>query len=87
MIIPYGIDNELFNYQTKRFPEKKKAIFTSNPMRGLSWLLEMWEKNIQPHSKNAILEIYSGSKTYGSFGEKHYDEISSILKKQSLLRI
>ena len=48
----------------------KKVIFTSNPMRGLYWLLDMWEKNIYKNSNGAILEIFSGFETYGKFGNR-----------------
>ena len=85
-IIPYGIDNKLFNYKKIRVPPKRKVIFTSNPMRGLSWLLEMWEKNIYKRSNGAILEIFSGFETYGKFGNKHFNEISDILKKAKSLK-
>ncbi len=86
VVIPYGIDTELLNYKkNKKFPGRK-AIFTSNPMRGLAWLLDMWEKNIYKNSNSSSLEIFSGFQTYGSFGHKHSDEIDSILKKAESLK-
>jgi len=85
VIIPYGIEDKLFNYKKIRVPPKRKVIFTSNPMRGLSWLLKMWEKNIYKKSEGAILEIFSGFETYGKFGKKHSSEISDILKKAKSL--
>ena len=54
-------------------------------MRGLSWLLDMWEKNIYKNSNGAILEIFSGFETYGKFGKKHSRQISNILKKAKSL--
>ena len=85
VIIPYGIEDTLFSYKTTRSPPMRKVIFTSNPMRGLSWLLDMWEKNIYKNSNGAILEIFSGFETYGKFGKKHSRQISNILKKAKSL--
>ena len=85
VIIPYGIDDSLFKARkvSSQFPNK--AIFTSNPMRGLDWLLNMWKKNIFPKSKESFLETYAGKNTYGSFGEKHSSEINRIIKKAKSL--
>ena len=65
---------------------KKDAIFTSNPMRGLEWLLTQWEENIFPNCKNAKLNVYSGFETYGSFGRKHSEKIKEILIKAKSLK-
>ena len=46
----------------------------------------MWEKNIHKNSKDSVLEIYSGSQTYGDFGRKHSNEINKILQKAENLK-
>ncbi len=86
IVIPYGIDDKLFKKKTRDKIPRKNAIFTSNPMRGLSWLLEKWEKSIFPNCENAKLIIFSGFQTYGTYGEKHYDQINNILSKAELLK-
>ena len=86
IVIPYGIDENLFKKKIKSRIPMRNAIFTSNPMRGLSWLLEKWENYIFPKSKNSKLLIYSGFQTYGKFGTKHSREIKEILLKAQSLK-
>ena len=86
IVIPYGVDEDLFRKKTIKKTPKKNAIFTSNPMRGLRWLLEKWEKNIFPECRNSKLYIYSGFQTYGNFGKKHSKEINLILSKAKSLK-
>ncbi len=86
IIIPYGIDKNLFKKITVRSKIPNKAIFTSNPMRGLNWLLNMWKKNIYKNTKSSYLEIFAGSKTYGAFGQKHKNEINTVIKKAKTLK-
>ena len=77
IIIPYGVKKEL--YVKKNKPPKPISIFTSNPMRGLDWLLEKWEKDIFPHVPEARLNLFTGLETYGKFGLKHEKTINKIL--------
>ena len=77
IIIPYGVKKETFAKKTKA--PKPIAIFTSNPMRGLDWLLENWEKNIFPNISSARLNLFTGLETYGKFGLKHEESINKIL--------
>ena len=77
VIIPYGVRDESF-LKKKKAP-KPISIFTSNPMRGLNWLLEQWEKNIFPYVHNARLNLFTGLETYGKFGLKHEKSIKKIL--------
>jgi glycosyltransferase involved in cell wall biosynthesis len=41
-----------------------KAIFTSNPVRGLDHLLTLWCERIQPLVPNAELHLFGGPQTY-----------------------
>ena len=63
-IIPYGVNNETILQRNKA--PKPISIFTSNPMRGLSWLLDQWEKNIFPNVKKARLNLFPRFKRYSS---------------------
>lgn len=85
IVIPYGVDDYLFESKRKK-SLNRNAIFTSNPMRGLNWLLDQWEKRIFPNCKNSKLKIFSGFQTYGKFGRKHSDEIMRILSKAKSLK-
>ena len=63
-IIPYGI-LERFRAASPREPPPPRAIFTSNPLRGLDWLLDLWVARIEPAVPQAELHIYAGGGVYG----------------------
>ncbi|MBC10897.1 MAG: hypothetical protein CMP32_03180 [Rickettsiales bacterium] len=81
IVIPYGVDNSLFINKKKRSCPRPHAIFTSNAMRGLEWLLELWVTKIHPNVKDGKLHLYTGSSTYGKYGQKHLKTINRIIKK------
>ena len=77
VILPLGITDELFLCETT--PEKApdpEVIFTSNPERGLAWLVDIWHNKIITAVPNAKLNVYAGSKTYGG---RHEDLMTNIL--------
>jgi glycosyltransferase involved in cell wall biosynthesis len=63
-IIPYGV-LERFRHAVERAPPPPRAIFTSNPLRGLDWLLDLWVARIAPEVPGAELHIYAGPSVYG----------------------
>ena len=85
-VIPYGIDNAFIKSPKVVVPKRPIAIFTSNPLRGLNWLLDRWEYDVFKKVPKAELHIYSGAETYGKFGRKHSDEIMRILSKAKSLK-
>jgi glycosyltransferase involved in cell wall biosynthesis len=48
-----------------RAPPPPVAIFASNPLRGLDWLLDLWADRIRPALPLAELHLYTGAATYG----------------------
>lgn len=79
VIIPYGIE-DLFRTSTP--PETApppRAIFTSNPLRGLDWLLELWSSKIRPAVPNAELHIFAGAAVYGGDSNPKAAEMSAVL--------
>lgn len=48
-----------------RAPPPPVAIFASNPLRGLDWLLDLWGQRIHPALPLAALHLYTGAATYG----------------------
>src|SRR5438067_8632920 len=62
-IIPYGL-LDCFRHAEPRDPPPPRAVFTSNPLRGLDWLLELWAERIHPAVPDAELHIYSGAAVY-----------------------
>ncbi len=68
-IIPYGLNEGIF--KVKRNETKNmKVYFTSNPLRSLRWLVDIWESKIHPVVPEAELHIFSGWKTYGAWGNQ-----------------
>ena len=41
-VIPYGIAGEFLTAETAQSAPAPRAIFTSNPLRSLDWLLNLW---------------------------------------------
>jgi len=78
LIIPLGLSEEVFTNENvaKKAPEPL-VIFTSNPERGLLWLVDIWIKKIKVSVPNAKLHIFAGHKTYGG---RNKDKIKNILK-------
>jgi glycosyltransferase involved in cell wall biosynthesis len=63
IVIPHGVD-DLFLHAVERAPPPPRAIFTSNPLRGLDWLLDIWSQRIKPSVAEAELHLFTGSSTY-----------------------
>ena len=64
-VISYGL-GELFRQAALRLAAPKpRAIFTSNPLRRLDWVLERWAGEIRPHVPGAELHVFSSLATYG----------------------
>src|ERR1700730_3392227 len=73
-IIPYGILDQ-FREALPREPPPPRAIFTSNPLRGLDWLLDLWAARIAPAIPQAELHIYAGGAVYGIAAVPRMDEV------------
>jgi glycosyltransferase involved in cell wall biosynthesis len=63
-VIPYGL-TELFRQAPPRAVPPPRAIFTSNPLRRLDWVLERWAEAIRPKVPGAELHVFSSLATYG----------------------
>jgi hypothetical protein len=72
--IPYGV-LDCFREAAPREPPPPRAIFTSNPLRGLDWLLNLWVARIAPAVPEAELHIYGGAAVYGMAGTPRMDEV------------
>ncbi len=85
LIIPYGID-PVFLEGTPRPPPPPHAIFTSNPLRSLDWLLELWQHRIYPQVPDAELHVFSGQRTYGSAGDAKAPRMAEVLGRANALK-
>ncbi|MBL8558361.1 MAG: glycosyltransferase [Hyphomonadaceae bacterium] len=67
-IIPLGIESAFLTTPRNGEIPPPRAVFTSNPMRGLAALLILWREAIRPRVPNAELHIFSGPQVYGATG-------------------
>ena len=79
--IPYGI-SEVFRTATPPdAPPGPRAVFTSNPLRSLDWLLELWAVLIRPAVPGAELHVFSGPATYGAHGDARSAQMAPVLDR------
>lgn len=84
-IVPYGL-TDIFCHATERsVPPAPRAVFTSNPMRSLDWLLDIWVKHISPIVPGAELHVFAGMATYGVAGAAKAETMGPVLKRAATL--
>jgi glycosyltransferase involved in cell wall biosynthesis len=83
-IIPYGILDR-FRNAVPREPPAPRAIYTSNPLRGLDWLLDLWVERIKPAVPAAELHIYAGGAVYGFAGTPRARRMDEVLARADRL--
>ncbi len=79
VVIPYGVDDRFRTASAPATPPRPRAVFTSNPLRGLDWLIELWVSRIHPAMRQAELHIFSGAATYGAAGDAKAAQMKPIL--------
>jgi glycosyltransferase involved in cell wall biosynthesis len=67
-VIPFGLNQEVFKADLNDTRRNLRVYFTSNPMRSLRWLVDIWETHIHPNVPAAELHVFSGWQTYGAWG-------------------
>ncbi len=83
--IPYAIPEAFRHAQPLESPPPPRAIFTSNPLRGLDWLLDIWEKRVHPALPQAGLHLYCGPSVYGAVGEAKAGPMRAVLARAEAL--
>jgi glycosyltransferase involved in cell wall biosynthesis len=58
LVIPFGLPDAVRGHPPLDAPPPPRAVFASNPMRDLKWLLGIWERRILPRVPGAELHIY-----------------------------
>lgn len=80
-IVPFGV-TELFRHGAVRTQAPPpKAVFTSNPLRSLDWLLDVWETRIRPALPTAELHVFAGMATYGAAGQAKAGRMGPVLER------
>src|SRR5580658_4167267 len=85
VIIPYGV-LERFRRAAPREPPRPRALFTSNPLRGLDWLLDLWERRIAPAVPAAELHIYAGPAVYGLDATPQARRMEAVLARADAMQ-
>jgi len=85
VVIPYGIPDTFRKAETAGAPPPPRAIFTSNPLRSLGWLLDLWARRIRPRVPGAELHVFSGPATYGGVGDAKAAAMQGVLDKARAL--
>ena len=81
IVIPYGIHAVFQGEAAPRHPPGRRAVFTSNPLRSLDWLLDVWARRIRPRAADAELHLFCGPATYGAFGEAKAGAMDAVLAR------
>ncbi len=79
IVIPYGLADAFCLAKPRAKAPPRRAIFTSNPLRSLDWLLELWAKHIEPQVPGAELHLFTGAATYGTVGDKKADAMAQVI--------
>ncbi len=81
VVVPYGISEEFRTVPRDGAVPPPRAVFTSSPLRGLDWLLDLWRDRIRPSCPSAELHLYSGALTYGTHGAARSDRMAPVLDR------
>ncbi len=81
VVIPYGLPEMFRTAEPAPRPPPPRAVFTSNPLRGLDWLMETWADRIVPRVPGAELHVFSGPATYGAAGQGKADRMQVVLDR------
>ncbi|HUZ73855.1 MAG TPA: glycosyltransferase [Stellaceae bacterium] len=85
VVIPYGVAAPFRVMRPPRTPPPPRAIFTSNPLRGLDWLLDLWVRRIRPAVPGAELHLYCGAAVYGHAGDAKAQQMAAVLGRAETL--
>ena len=86
IVIPYGLSEDFCTAAPANAMPGPRAVFTSNPLRSLDWLLDRWAQDIKPRVTDAELHLFTGAATYGSAGDAKFDQMAVILAQADALR-
>ncbi len=85
MIIPYAID-PIFTQELPRSTAPLTAVFTSNPLRSLDWLLDTWERYIHPACPTETLQLYTGPEVYPNLKPQKVAAMQAVMDQARALQ-
>ncbi|RAU21872.1 hypothetical protein CU669_11255 [Paramagnetospirillum kuznetsovii] len=81
----YGLTDLFCHAGERTEAPPPRVVFTSNPMRSLDWLLDLWEARIRPAVPAAELHIFAGIATYGAAGAAKAGRMGPVLERAAAL--
>ena len=81
VVIPYGLTPLFLGAAPRAEAPAPRALFLSNPLRSLDWLLDVWDQAIHPRLPAAELHIFAGIAIYGAAGAAKADRMTPILER------
>jgi glycosyltransferase involved in cell wall biosynthesis len=84
-VVPYGITDLFCHAAERNSPPPPRAVFTSNPMRSLDWLLDLWQARIRPAVPKAELHVFAGTATYGAAGQAKAGRMGPVLERAAAM--
>ena len=81
VIIPYGITPIFLGAAARAAAPPPRAVFLSNPLRSLDWLLDVWAERIAPQVPGGELHIFAGASIYGAAGAAKAGKMTPILDR------
>ncbi len=64
-IVPLGVSAAFLGWPERPPPAAPIAVFTSNPLRGLDRLADLWSARVLPQVPRARLLVFAGAAVYG----------------------
>lgn len=84
-VIPYGVPDRFRTAEPAAGPPPARAIFVSNPLRSLDWLLDVWAGHVRPRVPAAELHLFTGAATYGAVGDAKREAMEAVLAQARAL--
>lgn len=84
--VPLGLGELFLHAPLRTEAPPPRAVFTSNPMRSLDWILDLWESRIHPAVPQAELHVFAGQATYGSLGASKAAKMTPVLDRAAALQ-
>ncbi len=84
-VVPYGLTDLFCHAEERAEAPPPRVVFTSNPMRSLDWLLDVWESRIRPAVPQAELHVFAGTATYGAAGAAKAGKMGPVLDRAQSL--
>jgi hypothetical protein len=83
--IPLGVADAFRHRAATGRAPRPRALFASNPLRSLDWVLDVWAERIRPRVAAAELHVFAGAAHYGATGAAKGSAMQPILDKAAAL--